>query len=261
MPSPITSASRIAPASPVPAHPVVGLEGATASAPIACTGMLSDTGRNVDPLSDDFQTPPDAEPTYHVRASPGTPVMAENRPPPDGPKSWNRNGSGTGRRAAGCGAAAPRGCAATDCKAMSASMAARTGAFIDGDLEAYGTWRNCADTRVKSRSARRMRRCPLAASPAMLLCLNAILDHHARRHRRRAWTLVRLLYRLRDQDATPARGRTNTVGRVRGRARDATRPRHRQGSPPGWYDRARRRRQLHLRAARYVVAPRGAWPA
>jgi hypothetical protein len=36
------------------------LTGLTASAPIACTGILSETGRNVAPLSTDFQTPPDA---------------------------------------------------------------------------------------------------------------------------------------------------------------------------------------------------------
>src|SRR5471032_1233434 len=84
-PSPNRSASRIAHASPVPAHTIDGLDGATASAPMACTGILSDTGRNVAPLSLDFQTPPDAAPTYHTLASPGTPVIAENRPPSAGP--------------------------------------------------------------------------------------------------------------------------------------------------------------------------------
>ena len=37
-------------------------------------------GRNVAPLSTDFQTPPDAAPRYHTRASPGTPVIDANPP-------------------------------------------------------------------------------------------------------------------------------------------------------------------------------------
>ena len=75
----------MAQASPVPAHTIEGLDGATASAPIACTFMLSKTGRKVAPLSTDFHTPPDAAPRYQTRASPGTPVMAEIRPPSAGP--------------------------------------------------------------------------------------------------------------------------------------------------------------------------------
>src|SRR5437764_11686494 len=74
-PSPNRSASRIAQASPVPAQTIDGFDGATANAPIACTGILSDTGRNVAPLSIDFHTPPDAAPRYHTRASPGTPAI------------------------------------------------------------------------------------------------------------------------------------------------------------------------------------------
>ena len=81
----MTSASRIAHASPVPAHTMFGLDGATASAPIACTAMESKTGLNVAPLSLDFQMPPEAAPRYQTRVSPGTPVTAENRPPPAGP--------------------------------------------------------------------------------------------------------------------------------------------------------------------------------
>ena len=69
----------------MPAQTIDGFDGATASAPIACTGMLSDTGRNVAPLSTDFQTPPDAAPTYQTRASPGTPVIDAKRPPSAGP--------------------------------------------------------------------------------------------------------------------------------------------------------------------------------
>src|SRR5512146_2786005 len=92
-PSPIRSASRIAHASPVPAHTVDGLDGATASAPIAWTFIESNTGRNVAPLSTDFHMPPDAAPTYHTRRSPGTPVIDAMRPPSAGPSIWNRNGS------------------------------------------------------------------------------------------------------------------------------------------------------------------------
>ena len=62
-----------------------GFDGAIASAPIACTGMLSDTGRNVAPLSTDFQIPPDAAPRYHTREFPGTPVIDAMRPPSAGP--------------------------------------------------------------------------------------------------------------------------------------------------------------------------------
>src|SRR5689334_8623406 len=84
-PSPARSASRIAQASPVPAHTIDGFDGATARAPMACTGMLSETGRNVAPLSTDFHTPPDAAPKYHTRGFPGTPLIAETRPPSAGP--------------------------------------------------------------------------------------------------------------------------------------------------------------------------------
>ena len=89
MPSPITSASRIAHASPVPAQTWFGSDGATASAPIACAGCLSKTGENVLPSSVDFHTPPDAAPTYQMRTSPGTPVIDATRPPNDGPIIWN----------------------------------------------------------------------------------------------------------------------------------------------------------------------------
>src|SRR5947209_20491934 len=88
-------------ASPVPTHTVDGLDGATANAPIACTGMLSDTGRKVEPLSVDFHTPPDAAPRYQTRGSPGTPEIAEMRPPSAGPIIWKRNGSGSGGRGGG----------------------------------------------------------------------------------------------------------------------------------------------------------------
>src|SRR6478735_5148655 len=84
-PSPIRSASRIAHASPVPIQTIDGLEGATAIAPIAWTGKLSEIGRNVAPLSIDFHTPPDAAPRYQTRGLPGTPLIAEMRPPSAGP--------------------------------------------------------------------------------------------------------------------------------------------------------------------------------
>src|SRR5690348_3140246 len=96
-PSPMTSASRIAHASPVPAHTMFGLDGATARAPIAWTAAESKIGLNVAPLSLDFHTPPEAAPTYQTRGSPGTPTTAENRPPPAGPIIWNLNGFSTGR--------------------------------------------------------------------------------------------------------------------------------------------------------------------
>ncbi len=62
MPSPITSLSRTAHASPVPAQTTFGSEGATARAPIAATGMLSDTGCHRRPPSVVFHTPPEAAP-------------------------------------------------------------------------------------------------------------------------------------------------------------------------------------------------------
>ena len=46
----------------MPAHTMLGSDGATASAPIAATGMLSDTGVQWPPPSVVFQTPPDAAP-------------------------------------------------------------------------------------------------------------------------------------------------------------------------------------------------------
>src|SRR5487761_2073058 len=74
-PSPITSASRMAHASPVPAQTILGSDGATASAPMACTGSLSNTGPKLWPPSTDFHTPPDAEPRYQTAVSPGTPLI------------------------------------------------------------------------------------------------------------------------------------------------------------------------------------------
>jgi hypothetical protein len=46
----------------VPAHTIFGSDGASASAPIACTGWSSNTGSNVFAPSVVFQTPPEAAP-------------------------------------------------------------------------------------------------------------------------------------------------------------------------------------------------------
>ena len=62
MPSPIMSMSRIAHASPVPAHTTSGFDCATASAPIACDASSSNVGAHVRPPSAVFHTPPDAAP-------------------------------------------------------------------------------------------------------------------------------------------------------------------------------------------------------
>src|SRR5579862_5562920 len=90
----MTSTSRMAHASPVPAQTMLGSDGATASAPIACADILSKTGTNVLPSSTDFHTPPEAEPRYQMRTSPGTPVIDATRPPKDGPIIWNWSGGG-----------------------------------------------------------------------------------------------------------------------------------------------------------------------
>src|SRR6185437_2235397 len=105
----MTSASRIAHASPVPAHTVPGSDGAVASAPIACTSILSNTGTKVRPLSLDFHTPPDAEPMYHVRGSPATPDTEAMRPPFAGPMYSKANGSVSSPRFGG-----PARCATAD---------------------------------------------------------------------------------------------------------------------------------------------------
>src|SRR4051812_33096300 len=94
MPSPTTSASRIAHASPVPAHTVLGSDCDVASEPIAMASCLSNTGRKVLPLSVDFQTPPDAAPRYQVLGSPATPAIDATRPPDAGPRNWNLSGGG-----------------------------------------------------------------------------------------------------------------------------------------------------------------------
>ena len=95
-PSPITSASRMAHASPVPAHTMFGLDDATASAPMACTGSRSNTGPKLCPPSADFHTPPDAEPRYQMAVSPGTPDSEAMRPPLAGPANWKCSGCGAG---------------------------------------------------------------------------------------------------------------------------------------------------------------------
>src|SRR5579862_6065766 len=93
-PSPMTSTSRIAHASPVPAHTMFGSDCDTASAPIAIADCLSKIGEKVFPSSVDFHTPPDAAPRYHVRKSPATPAIDAMRPPNEGPTNWNCSAGG-----------------------------------------------------------------------------------------------------------------------------------------------------------------------
>src|SRR6185312_12943147 len=138
MPSPWRSASRIAQASPVPAQMMLGLDGAIASAPIACTGMLSETGRNVAPLSADFHTPPDAAPTYQTRLLPGTPVIAAMRPPSAGPSSWKRNGSGIGGAGRCCDALAGRCCAPADTAMAQSDATAKRDARRIAEVSRWG---------------------------------------------------------------------------------------------------------------------------
>src|SRR5262245_14611347 len=61
-PSPTETELRIQD-SPLPTQTVFELDGSIVIAPIDCTGILSNTGRNVVPPSMDFQTPPEAAPT------------------------------------------------------------------------------------------------------------------------------------------------------------------------------------------------------
>src|ERR1043165_9411582 len=80
MPSPIDTELRVH-ASPVPTQIVSGWLGSIVIAPIDCTACLSNTGLNVVPPSCDFQTPPDAAPTYSSVLPPTTwPATAAIRP-------------------------------------------------------------------------------------------------------------------------------------------------------------------------------------
>src|SRR5690349_19668228 len=85
--------SRMAQASPVPAHTTLGSEGATASAPIAATGSLSKIGVQRLPPSEDFHTPPDDAPAFQTLGSLGTPATAATRLPTAGPRKRNANPS------------------------------------------------------------------------------------------------------------------------------------------------------------------------
>ncbi len=60
-PLPIETLLRIQ-LSPVPTHTMLWFDGATAIAPIDCTGCESKIGVQWNPPSVDFQTPPDAAP-------------------------------------------------------------------------------------------------------------------------------------------------------------------------------------------------------
>src|SRR5881296_2619489 len=68
-------------ASPVPAQKVFGVCGSIATAPMDCAASLSNTGLNVVPPFEDFQTPPLAAPTYTVsRPSSFTAAIAATLP-------------------------------------------------------------------------------------------------------------------------------------------------------------------------------------
>ena len=62
MPSPIETLLRVHD-SPVPTQTIFGFVGSMVTAPIDCTGCLSNTGLKVVPPLIDFQTPPLAAPT------------------------------------------------------------------------------------------------------------------------------------------------------------------------------------------------------
>src|SRR6201994_4458272 len=81
MPSPIETELRVQP-SPVPAQIVSLCDGSIAMAPIDCTSCLSNTDLNVVPPSVDFQTPPEAAPTYSsvLPSLPATASSAAMRP-------------------------------------------------------------------------------------------------------------------------------------------------------------------------------------
>src|SRR5438552_1220753 len=64
---------------------MLGLEGATAMAPIDWVGCESNIGTHVRPSSSDFQTPPFTAPAKKVCGWPGTPATARVRPPRRGP--------------------------------------------------------------------------------------------------------------------------------------------------------------------------------
>src|SRR6267154_2197726 len=80
MPLPIDTLLRVH-ASPVPAQIVFGACGSMATAPMDCAPSLSNTGLNVVPPFEDFQTPPLAAPAYTVsRPSSFTAAIAATRP-------------------------------------------------------------------------------------------------------------------------------------------------------------------------------------
>src|SRR3989442_9463343 len=80
MPSPSETLLRVHD-SPVPTHTTFGLVGSIVTAPMDCTGCLSNTGLYVVPPFTDFHTPPLAAPTYTVRRDPScTAARAATRP-------------------------------------------------------------------------------------------------------------------------------------------------------------------------------------
>ena len=112
-PFPIETFERIE-VSPVPAHTTAWSLGATARAPMECTGWSSNTGRQCRPASSVFQMPPVAAPAKYVLRSPGTPATEETRLP-TGPM-WR--------------ARSPSYCSGVSCWAASGAAAARAKARL-----------------------------------------------------------------------------------------------------------------------------------
>src|SRR5438105_13731345 len=67
--------------SPVPTHTISESLGATATAPIDCTGCLSKTESKVTPLSPVLNKPPVESPTKNTAGLRGSIAMSETRPP------------------------------------------------------------------------------------------------------------------------------------------------------------------------------------
>src|SRR5687768_10632853 len=79
MPLPTDTLFRVLP-SPVPTQTTSGFGWKTATAPIDATGWSSKSGSHVRPPLTDFQTPPEAAPTYTTSGSDSTAAIAATRP-------------------------------------------------------------------------------------------------------------------------------------------------------------------------------------
>src|SRR5438132_7484192 len=75
------SAELRAVGSPVPTHTISLSLGATATAPIDCTGCLSKTESKVTPLSPVLNKPPVESPTKNTAGFRGSIAMSDTRPP------------------------------------------------------------------------------------------------------------------------------------------------------------------------------------